>query len=225
MYTQGQSVFLNPYDWVQAALAANEVGSQSSAVLSKPGKRACSVGTWVADLVNPILQVTAGAFQRLEQKGVSRILMPAIGGLVTGIMACQYPEILYQGFGNVNAILQNKESFAPPLLFQILAAKIFVTSVSKGSGLVGGTYAPSIFMGMAGAPWPLALNPPPPPPPTPPLALFCFRHLPISADIAHFSASNTRLPVCKSLYTAPHSMIENFDLWHATAFHWPCCLN
>ena len=93
-------------------------------------------------------QVTAGAFQRLEQNGVSPVLMPGIGGLVTGIMACQYPEVLYQGFGNVNAILQNKESFAPPLLFQILAVKIFVTSVSKGSGLVGGAYAPSIFMGM-----------------------------------------------------------------------------
>lgn len=111
--------------------------------------------------------------------------MPAIGGLVTGIMACQYPEVLYQGFGNVNAILQNKESFAPPLLFQILAAKIFVTSVSKGSGLVGGAYAPSIFMGMAGDPWPLAL------PPLPLSAsLFCCRHsasLPKSAENDSFA--------------------------------------
>ena len=73
--------------------------------------------------------------------------MPAIGGMLTGLMACQYPEVLYQGFGNVNAILQNKDHFAPLLLFQILAVKIFVTSVSKGSGLVGGAYAPSIFMG------------------------------------------------------------------------------
>ncbi|KAL3163044.1 hypothetical protein ABBQ32_009468 [Trebouxia sp. C0010 RCD-2024] len=92
-------------------------------------------------------QVTAGVFQRLEQRGVSPVLMPAIGGLVTGLLACQYPEVLYQGFGNVNAILQNKDHFAPLLLFQILAVKIFVTSVSKGSGLVGGAYAPSIFMG------------------------------------------------------------------------------
>ena len=105
-----------------------------------------------AHLAISILQVIAGAFQRLEQNGVSPILMPAIGGLVTGVMACQYPEVLYQGFGNVNAILQNRESFAPPLLFQILAVKIFVTSVSKGSGLVGGAYAPSIFMGMSGNP-------------------------------------------------------------------------
>ena len=94
-----------------------------------------------------LLQVSAGAFQRLEQQGVPAVLMPAIGGLVTGVLACQYPEVLYQGFGNVNAILQNKSHFAPLLLFQILGVKIFDTSVSKGSGLVGGTYAPSIFMG------------------------------------------------------------------------------
>lgn len=92
-------------------------------------------------------QMAAGVFQRLEKQGLSPVLMPAIGGLVTGLMACRYPEVLYQGFGNVNAILQNKDHFAPLLLFQILAVKIFVTSVSKGSGLVGGAYAPSIFMG------------------------------------------------------------------------------
>jgi len=96
---------------------------------------------------SPALQVTADLFQRIEQKGVPTPLMPAIGGLVTGLMALQYPEVLYQGFGNVNAILQNRDHFAPLLLFQILAVKIFCTSVSKGSGLVGGAYAPSIFMG------------------------------------------------------------------------------
>jgi len=95
----------------------------------------------------PELQVTADLFQRIEQKGVPTPLMPAIGGLVTGLMALQYPEVLYQGFGNVNAILQNRDHFAPLLLFQILAVKILCTSVSKGSGLVGGAYAPSIFMG------------------------------------------------------------------------------
>lgn len=93
------------------------------------------------------LQVTADLFQRMEHRGVPPPLMPAIGGLFTGLVAMRYPEVLYQGFGNVNAILQNKDHFAPLLLFQILAVKIFCTSVSKGSGLVGGAYAPSIFMG------------------------------------------------------------------------------
>ena len=96
-----------------------------------------------------LLQVAADLFQRAEQRGVPVVVMPAIGGLATGLMALLYPEVLYQGFGNVNAILQNRDHFAPLLLFQILAVKIFCTSVSKGSGLVGGIYAPSIFMGKA----------------------------------------------------------------------------
>lgn len=86
-------------------------------------------------------------FKKAGQRGLDPALMPAVGGLMTGIVALQYPEVLYQGFGNVNAILQNRGHFPPLLLFQILAVKILCTSVSKGSGLVGGAYAPSIFMG------------------------------------------------------------------------------
>lgn len=93
------------------------------------------------------LQVTAKLFQRVADQGVPPAVLPALGGFVTGMVALQYPEVLYQGFGNVNAILQNRYHFEPPLLFQILAVKILCTSVSKGAGLVGGTYAPSIFMG------------------------------------------------------------------------------
>ena len=74
--------------------------------------------------------------------------MPALGGLCTGVVALAFPEILYQGFGNVNALLELKSDvYAPVLLLQMLAAKVSVTAVCRGSGLVGGIYAPSIFMG------------------------------------------------------------------------------
>ena len=53
-----------------------------------------------------------------------------------------------QGFGNVNAILEaSGADYAPGALLQIVAAKIVTTSICRGSGLVGGIYAPSIFMG------------------------------------------------------------------------------
>lgn len=65
-----------------------------------------------------------------------------------GVVALAYPEVLYQGFGNVNAILEARGSdYAPLLLLQIVAAKILTTAVCQRSGLVGGIYAPSIFMG------------------------------------------------------------------------------
>ncbi len=65
-----------------------------------------------------------------------------------GVVALAYPEVLYQGFGNVNAILEARGSdYAPLLLLQIVAAKIVTTAVCQRSGLVGGIYAPSIFLG------------------------------------------------------------------------------
>ncbi|CAL8467610.1 g7148 [Coccomyxa elongata] len=102
-------------------------------------------------------QVSDRAFRRLEDasSGVismqaQHVLWPLLGGLATGVVALAYPEVLYQGFGNVNAILEARGSdYAPLLLLQIVAAKILTTAVCQRSGLVGGIYAPSIFMGAA----------------------------------------------------------------------------
>lgn len=83
--------------------------------------------------------------------GVPTILLPPLGGLFAGSVALLYPEILYQGFDNVDAILANTQTGIYPaaLLFQLVAAKILTTAVCKSSGLVGGIYAPSLFMGAA----------------------------------------------------------------------------
>lgn len=42
---------------------------------------------------------------------------------------------------------QGGQDFTPSLLLQLLGVKIMMTALCKGSGLVGGIYAPSIFMG------------------------------------------------------------------------------
>ena len=76
------------------------------------------------------------------------VMLPALGGLCTGLVALAFPEILYQGYSNVNALLELRtDDYAPGLLLQMLAAKVLATAVCSGSGLVGGIYAPSIFMG------------------------------------------------------------------------------
>lgn len=83
--------------------------------------------------------------------GVPQALLPPLGGLFAGSVALLYPEILYQGFDNVDAILANTNNGIYPaaLLFQLVAAKVLTTAVCKSSGLVGGIYAPSLFMGAA----------------------------------------------------------------------------
>lgn len=59
------------------------------------------------------------------------------------------PSPLWQGFENVNIILQYDGNgiYQPWLLVQIIAAKVLATSICRSTGLVGGLYAPSIFMG------------------------------------------------------------------------------
>nr|KJB45518.1 hypothetical protein B456_007G309900 [Gossypium raimondii] len=79
-------------------------------------------------------------------------LKSAAGGLGAGMIALKYPGILYWGFTNVNEILHTGKTLSAPgiwLLTQLAAAKVVATALCKGSGLVGGLYAPSLMMGAA----------------------------------------------------------------------------
>lgn len=98
-------------------------------------------------------RVTKDAFEELRQGSkagkIGEIFLPALGGLTTGVLGLGYPEILYQGFDNVNSVLASSGDYAPGLLLQIVVLKIIATTISRGSGLQGGIYAPSIFIGAA----------------------------------------------------------------------------
>uniref|UniRef100_J3MU57 Chloride channel protein n=1 Tax=Oryza brachyantha TaxID=4533 RepID=J3MU57_ORYBR len=80
------------------------------------------------------------------------VACPALGGLGAGLIALRYPGILYWGFTNVDEILHTGKSASAPgiwLLAQLAAAKVVATALCKGSGLVGGLYAPSLMIGAA----------------------------------------------------------------------------
>jgi hypothetical protein len=84
--------------------------------------------------------------------GCPASMTPAIGALQTGIIALKYPGVLYWGFTNVDEILQVGFTTSAPgqvLLAQIIVFKIIATAICKGSGLVGGLYAPSLFIGVS----------------------------------------------------------------------------
>ena len=84
--------------------------------------------------------------------GIPRTLFPVLGGLSVGLIALLYPEILYWGFENVDTVLESPpfmKSVSIDLLLQLVAIKIVATSLCRASGLVGGYYAPSLFIGAA----------------------------------------------------------------------------
>ncbi|GAB4845834.1 hypothetical protein Ancab_024838 [Ancistrocladus abbreviatus] len=93
------------------------------------------------------------SFEFIKEKfGLPAVVCPALGGLGAGIIALKYPGTLYWGFTNVDEILHTGKSASAPgiwLLAQLVAAKVVATALCKGSGLVGGLYAPSLMIGAA----------------------------------------------------------------------------
>ncbi|CAN1289309.1 Chloride channel protein CLC-e [Linum perenne] len=92
------------------------------------------------------------AANNLHEAGIPRAAYHVIGGLVTGLIALAYPEILYWGFENVDILLESRpfvKGLSADLLVQLVGVKIVATSLCRASGLVGGYYAPSLFIGAA----------------------------------------------------------------------------
>lgn len=87
-----------------------------------------------------------------KNTGVPKASFPLLGGLAVGLIALAYPEILYWGFENVDILLESRpfvKGLSADLLLQLVAVKILTTSLCRASGLVGGYYAPSLFIGAA----------------------------------------------------------------------------
>lgn len=77
---------------------------------------------------------------------VPLLLRPAVGGLGVGIVALQFPQVLGIGYETVEAMLRDVQ-FSLPLLLSLLLVKLAMTATSVGSGLVGGLFAPAMFLG------------------------------------------------------------------------------
>ncbi|CAA7016626.1 unnamed protein product [Microthlaspi erraticum] len=87
-----------------------------------------------------------------KDSGIPKAVFPVMGGLTVGIIALVYPEVLYWGFENVDILLESRpfvKGLSADLLLQLVAVKIAATALCRASGLVGGYYAPSLFIGGA----------------------------------------------------------------------------
>jgi len=71
---------------------------------------------------------------------------PILGGLTCGVVGHYFPNILFFGYETLNGLLENNQ-IDTGVALALLGAKIFATAICAASGLVGGTLAPSLFMG------------------------------------------------------------------------------
>ncbi len=88
-----------------------------------------------------------GLTRFLENHRVPVWLTPVLGGLVVGVVGLVKPEALGVGYATINDILHGHVVFAGAVL--LLLAKLVTTSACVGSGMSGGIFAPSLFLGAA----------------------------------------------------------------------------
>ncbi|MBN1615460.1 MAG: chloride channel protein [Deltaproteobacteria bacterium] len=68
-----------------------------------------------------------------------------LGGILVGIIALRFPQIMGVGYESIEKVLLNQEIWIVLLL--LIPMKILATSISIGSGGSGGIFAPSLFIG------------------------------------------------------------------------------
>ncbi len=83
----------------------------------------------------------------IRLRHVPSYVKPAMGGLLVGVVAIFYPQVLGLGYGWVQLILSGTFQFPLKVLILLFFLKIIATSFSIGSGGSGGAFAPSIVTG------------------------------------------------------------------------------
>lgn len=81
----------------------------------------------------------------LKRLNIPDWLTPTIGGLVVGLVGLIRPEALGVGYETINTILHGQT--IPVIVLFLLVAKLITTSACVGSGMSGGIFAPSLFLG------------------------------------------------------------------------------
>jgi CIC family chloride channel protein len=96
-----------------------------------------------------LLNQAEEAFKRLEVPIYIRL---AIGGLVVGIIALQFPGVWGNGYFITNRVLLGEypqEATGLLFLLGLFLAKLIATLATVGSGAVGGVFTPTLFLGAA----------------------------------------------------------------------------
>ncbi len=76
---------------------------------------------------------------------IPTLMKPALGGLLVGLISIQIPEVLGNGYEAMEKALTGNMFWG--LALALVFLKILSTSLTLGSGGLGGIFAPSLFMG------------------------------------------------------------------------------
>ncbi|MDX2271235.1 MAG: chloride channel protein [Cyanobacteriota bacterium] len=92
-------------------------------------------------------QLFQGQLPGLEvMGGIPSLFKPMVGGLGIGLLGLGLPLGLGVGYETIESLLQ-AVPFSLGSLALLLLGKVLMTAISSGSGFVGGTFAPALFLG------------------------------------------------------------------------------
>ncbi|BCR06726.1 chloride channel protein [Desulfuromonas versatilis] len=87
---------------------------------------------------------------RIDAIKVHRLAKPVLGGLVVGLIGVVFPQVFGNGYEFIETVLLGDQTWYQPtwyLLAAVVLAKAVATSITLGSGLPGGLFAPCLFLG------------------------------------------------------------------------------
>ncbi len=115
--------------------------------LNHPGELLLYFGLGIAaGLFSLLFMALIFGLERLQKRlRIPVWLTPAIGGIGVGAIGLFQPEALGVGYETINHLLHGSVLFNGAIL--LLLAKLMTTSLCVGSGMSGGIFAPSLFLG------------------------------------------------------------------------------
>ena len=76
---------------------------------------------------------------------INPVFQPAIAGLICGIISIYLPEVIGLGTGAIQSMILGKIEFIYAIYFLIF--KLLLTILCLRMGLIGGVFAPALFLG------------------------------------------------------------------------------
>ena len=82
----------------------------------------------------------------LPASSIQPFIRPLLGGTLCGLAALVFPQTLFSSYSTLDSLIAGKDMLPVSLLSTLLLVKLVLTSFSLSSGLVGGVFAPSLFV-------------------------------------------------------------------------------
>ncbi len=103
------------------------------------------IGLGAAAIAIATMRAVTVVENSLRQYRAPHFLRPALGGAAVGLVALFYPQVLGSGHGAISSQLEG--GFGFQALAALLAAKIAASALTVGSGMRGGLFSSSLFLG------------------------------------------------------------------------------